>query len=69
MNNLRERLINGGVRNLKAYGYPSVSKENILTDEIYREFFRSMLRDNKGSSKTMDVAIDGLLAEIGPRQP
>lgn len=42
-NQLRDQLISAGVRNLQKYGYPSVDKDNILTDEIYSAFFRSML--------------------------
>lgn len=41
-------LIRAGVANLKEFGYPAVTKDNILTDLIFRAFFRSMLEDNKG---------------------
>lgn len=61
-NGVREKLIAAGVRNLKEFGYPEVNAENILTDQIYSAFFKSMLDDNKG--KGADAAIDALLKEI-----
>ena len=61
----RSKLIESGVKNLQAYGYPAVNETNILTDSIYKEFFRSMLEGNKGHSTAIDQAIDGLLKEIG----
>ena len=60
---MRDKLIAAGVRNLKEFGYPSVTPENILTDIIYSGFFKSMLEDNLG--KGADDAINALLAEIG----
>lgn len=65
----RKSLIDSGVRNLREYGYPQADASNILTDGIYREFFRSMLEHNKGRSAEVDGAIDGLLAEIAEPQP
>lgn len=41
----REQLIEAGVHNLKQFGYPTVNAENILTDMIFKEFFKSMLKD------------------------
>jgi hypothetical protein len=60
---MRAKLIAAGVRNLKEYGYPEVSADNILTDMIYAGFFKSMLEDNRG--RGADAEIDKLLAEIG----
>lgn len=65
MSNYRAGLIDAGVKNLKAYGYPEVDAENILTDRIYSAFFKSMLNDNNGHGREIDKAIDGLLADIG----
>ena len=59
---MRDKLIAAGVRNLKEFGYPSVDATNILTDEIYRRFFKSMLKDNLG--KGADKDINALLAEL-----
>lgn len=61
---MREKLIQAGVRNLKEFGYPDVDATNILTDMIYKEFFRSMLKDNLG--KGADKDINALMAELGP---
>jgi hypothetical protein len=69
MNILREKLIMAGVKNLKDYGYPSCSPENIMTDQIYKAFFASMLRDNMGKvSPSVDAEIRRMLAEMGERQ-
>ena len=63
---IRGKLISAGVGNLKEYGYPSVNAENILTDEIYKAFFVSMLKDNFG--KGVDKEIRALLDELGDRK-
>lgn len=67
MKAVTEKLIAAGVRNLKEYGYPSVTAENILTDRIYSAFFKSMLEDNKG--KGVDAEIDALLTRIEQEKP
>jgi len=62
---IREKLITAGVKNLKEFGYPAVTPENILTDYVYRSFFKSMLKDNRGKAGVaVDTVIDKLLAEI-----
>ena len=61
-NTIREKLITAGIRNLKEFGYPAVDSTNILTDFIYKAFFRSMLEDNRGQG--FDKEINGLIAEI-----
>ncbi|HQR98132.1 MULTISPECIES: hypothetical protein [unclassified Polaromonas] len=63
MNDYRNKLIKNGVKNLKTFGYPEVNEINILTDLIYKAFFRSMLEDNLGSSAGIDEAINELLKE------
>jgi hypothetical protein len=62
---MKDKLISAGVKNLHAYGYPECNKDNILTDQIYKAFFASMLKDNKGNGKDIDKAIDELLVTIG----
>ena len=62
----RAKIIAAGVRNLKEFGYPSVTADNILTDQIYSAFFKSMLEDNKG--KGADGVINDLLKEIEARK-
>lgn len=59
---MRDKLIKAGVRNLRQYGYEGVDEANILTDEIYSAFFKSMLLDNL--DKGADAEINALLAEI-----
>jgi len=62
--NVTDKLIAAGIKNLKDFGYPEVNKDNILTDEIYSQFFLSMLRDNLGYSKDVDEAINELINKI-----
>jgi hypothetical protein len=64
---IKAKLIAAGVKNLKAYGYPAADENNILTDQIYSGFFRSMLNDNKGNGEAIDAAIDELLREVAPK--
>ena len=61
---MKDKLIAAGVKNLREYGYPACNKENILTDLIYRAFFVSMLKDNKGINAEADKAIDELLEKL-----
>lgn len=61
---MRDKLIAAGVKNLNEFGYKKCNKENILSDEIYRQFFKRMLEDNKGQGNSIDKEIDVLLAEI-----
>ena len=61
---MEEKLIAAGVKNLHTFGYPQCDKTNILTDQIYRAFFASMLKDNKGKAGAeVDKVIDSLLAK------
>ena len=59
----RDGLIWAGVRNLHEFGYPKCDTRNILTDDIYKMFFVSMLKDNLG--KGADRDINALLRELG----
>ena len=61
---IREHLLKAGVKNLKEFGYPEVTTETILTDEVYRMFFKSMLEDNLGNGKQVDEVINQLLLEV-----
>lgn len=61
---IRTHLIQAGVKNLRAFGYPSCDEKNILTDRVYSAFFRSMLIDNRGVSSTADPVINELLDEL-----
>jgi len=63
MPKIESKLIAAGVKNLKEFGYPKCDSENILTDRIYKQFFISMLEDNKGKSKEIDAAIESLLTK------
>ena len=58
---VKEHLLKAGVKNLKQFGYTKVTTETILTDEVYKEFFKSMLKDNLGNVKQIDEVINQLL--------
>lgn len=61
---IRDAILFAGVKNLKEFGYPEVNKENILTDIVYSQFFKSMLNDNLGHDERTDAIINNLLAQI-----
>jgi hypothetical protein len=61
---IRERLLKAGVTNLKEFGYPEVTTETILTDPIYKEFFKEMLEENLGHEQRIDDVINQILSEI-----
>lgn len=57
-------LLRAGVKNLRTFGYPHVDEQNIMTDEVYAAFFRSMLKDSKGTSAVVDHVVDALIQRI-----
>lgn len=62
---IESKLIKAGVQNLREFGYPECDEKNILTDQIYAAFFRSMLEENKGKAgKAVDAAIESLLGRL-----
>ena len=61
---MKDKLIAAGVKNLHEFGYPGCTAENILTDGIYKAFFKRMLEENKGQREDVDKAIDALIAQI-----
>ena len=68
MNEIRDKLIAAGVKNLQEFGYPSCNKDNILTDYVFSRFFLSMLGENKGHGKDIDAAIGELIAQCGQKE-
>ena len=61
---IKSKLIIAGVKNLIEFGYPNVTAENILTDEVYKLAFKSMLNDNLGYNKLVDKVINDLKSQI-----
>lgn len=61
---MKKHILEAGVKNLKTFGYSNATTENILTDEIYKEFFKEMLNSNRGESPESDSIIDELLTQI-----
>jgi hypothetical protein len=61
-NNARSKIIAQGIENLRQYGYHHVDEQNILTDEIYSKFFKSMLESNLGRGH--DELINSIITDI-----
>jgi hypothetical protein len=61
---IREHLLKAGVKDLIEFGYPNVTTETILTDKIYKEFFKIMLNGNLGNGKQLDEVINQILSEV-----
>lgn len=61
---MKEKLIENGVKNLHEFGYIHCNKENILTDDVYKLFFKSMLESNLGAREDIDKIINELLLDI-----
>jgi hypothetical protein len=64
---MEKKLIEAGIRNLKDFGYPNVTAENILTDMIYSQLFKRMLEQSKEEQSHNQALIDScvsLLAKI-----
>lgn len=62
---VRDHLISEGVRNLREFGYPNCTNDNILTDMIYSRFFDRMLEEHPGHVET----VKELRAEIARNNP
>lgn len=62
----RDQLITSGVRSLHEFGYPNCTAATILTDEIYKQFFKSLLVEAKESTDVASAVsvINGLIAEV-----
>jgi hypothetical protein len=64
---MEDKLIDSGIKNLKEFGYPAVTKENILTDMVYSQFFLQMLEEQAEAAKSSPAvlkACDSLIAKI-----
>jgi len=66
---VKQKLIQAGVQNLKEFGYSDVNEENILNDSLYSSFFQAMLQDNLGVSQfdSVNDVIKELIADIERR--
>lgn len=62
---VRNSILRAGVKNLKEFGYPDTNAENILTDYLYRKFFKSMLEDDENKLPShLDHIRLAIIAEI-----
>ena len=61
---IREHLIDNGVRDLMANGFKNVTKENIIKNEKYREEFKFLLIKEIGSNDGFRDMVKNLLPEI-----
>jgi len=62
---VKDQIIKNGIKNLKVFGYPNVTVENIMTDEVYIMFFENQLKDNLGHG--FDEEIMSLLNDLGQK--
>lgn len=63
-NEIRMTLLHAGVRNLRDFGYKTVTVDNITTVDVYARFFKGMLQEAEGGSNpTTNAVINELLAE------
>jgi hypothetical protein len=69
MTPIQKALIRAGVKNLREFGYPGCTEENIITDTVFSQFFRSMLEQNRGMDRRADEAIEKLLLVLAGREP
>ena len=65
---MRDKILFLGVKYLKDFGYPSVNKDNIITDIVYSGFFENMLKetidDENNSNGVITKECQKLLEEI-----
>jgi len=59
---IKQKLIKAGVKNLHEFGYEYCTESNILTDDVYSQFFLAMLEENLGNG--VDAEINSLIGEI-----
>ena len=64
---IRKSLIQSGVNNLKEFGYEHVTTDNILTDTVYKMFFKKMLQDNLGQLESVDEVINHMMEQVYKR--
>lgn len=64
--NIRAKAIAAGVKNLREFGYLRCDEKNILTDRVYKVFFKKMLEENLGANhhKGVKKVLAKLLAEV-----
>lgn len=62
---IRFLIIRKAIQNMKEFGYENVTTENILTDEVYKLYFKSMLDENVGQGgNQVNIVITELLKEV-----
>lgn len=59
-----DKLIEAGVARLRHFGFTNVTKENILSDEVYRYFLLRYTAILKGKNKELDKQIDLFMKAI-----
>lgn len=65
---LENKIVAQCVKNLREFGYPQVTTENIFIDEVYSMFLISMLSDNEGRSTAIDNSITRIKSLIKTNQ-
>jgi hypothetical protein len=69
---MRDRIIQAGVKQLRDFGYPDCTAENILRVPVYKAFFRKMVegtRDEAPRSSAIAGACEALLRDLDAPAP
>jgi hypothetical protein len=61
---IRLNFISSGVKKIKNYGFTKVTEDNIISDSLYKEFFKKFLLSNVAQDEKTINVIAGLLKEI-----
>ncbi|HKR06823.1 MAG TPA: hypothetical protein VJY62_19465 [Bacteroidia bacterium] len=68
-NTIEEKLLELGVVKLKRFGFIHVNADNIVQNEVYRDFFEKILKEEELKDTGCDDAISKLLKEIESLNP
>lgn len=52
---IRKAILAAGVKNLRRFGYPKCTAENILVDQVYKAFFKAVLEDEENITDNADT--------------
>ena len=61
---IKDKVIELGVKSLIEFGYPHANKETILSDWILRAFFKGVIEDSIGHNAEYDTVLNELLEDI-----
>lgn len=65
---MKDVLIHEIISRLRRHGFVHVNRDNIVTDEVYSQYFYNILDQMKGKNKERDKAINQLLEKFPPKK-